>query len=72
MKVDIGRTELIALCRSIEFTGPPMNVGYEEHFERRPFVNGIHYRLKSSSLSSLSEEDLFKIYSTHSNTIKLL
>jgi hypothetical protein len=70
MKVEIERPELLLLCRGIEIKGPV--VGFAQHFEKRPFVNGTHWRLTEAFLNTATDEQLFDLYSTHSETIKLL
>jgi hypothetical protein len=72
MKVEIGRQELVALCISIERTGPKRNPGNEWMFELRPFINGDSWRLKPEVINTATDQQLFDLYSTHSETIKLL
>lgn len=71
MNVSIGRPELIALCISIQGSGPYVSpLEFKDAFTKRPFVNGDHWRLNLTFLNEAPEEKLFELYSHYSQTIK--
>lgn len=72
MKVEIGRQELIALCVSVQYTGPEKNPGFAWMLELRPFTNGNHWRLTSEAIATATDEQLIDFYSPHSATFKLI
>lgn len=72
MNVSIGRQELVALCISIQHTGPEKNPGFSWMFEQRPFINGDHWRLTTQALTTATDEQLVDLYKPHSVTFKPL
>lgn len=73
MIIELGRPELIILCKHIvehvSISDLLINHKYKDAFKRRDFVNGFHYRLCDTWLELQSQENLFQFYIYHSPTI---
>lgn len=73
MVVEIGRDELLRLVISLEKFGKEnIHPSYQDKLEKRPFINGDHWRFKSEFIYTATNEQLIEIYDHYSPTFKLI
>lgn len=77
MKVEITRVELLMLCR--QAVNNSSSIALKNHLskfpgcvERKPFINGDHYRLCEAWAVNQTEHELFIFYGQFYETIKLI